>query len=235
MVFGDEIRSALFPTSTDSRGIGGTSTKIWATSVAPKIVCELSIVDFSIVRSAVLGGNPGDIGGDETTIWYKDVGGGNTIHELSTVDFSSVRNQAISGRGVGGNSSKIWHSDFIAQEIDELSIADFSVVRSVAAPDINTLGIGGDSNKIWHVNYTTMLYELSTVDFSVVRSAASPAGPWGAGGDASTMWLNADIAHTVYEIDVTYPPWSGKISGVVDPAAIAGVLVANIASVKGVV
>lgn len=209
MSFGTPIRDASGP-GTDPRGIGGTSSKIWATSAlpSPMQVCELSTEDFSVVRSEdSIGDSPGGIGGDESKIWYQEaIGAPALVHELSTTDFSSVRSAARNGRAVGGDSYKIWHSDFNANLIQELSLADFSIIRSEDAPGNQTLGIGGDSSKIWHTNYGDVkIYDLSITDFSVFRSAESPrTGSWGIGGDSYVIWYCADIADRVYELHKGY-------------------------------
>jgi len=79
----------------------------------------------------------------------------------------------------------IWHSDLNVDRVYELSIVDFSVIRSAASPYTYPYGIGGDVNVIWHCDdYAEVVYELSTVDFSVIRSAASPdIVPGGIGGE----------------------------------------------------
>jgi len=88
------------------------------------------------------------------------------------------------GKVVVAVISVIWHCDYYADRVYELSTTDFSVVRYAASPSAAPAGVGGDAEKIWYCDYgVDIIYELSAVDFSVVRSGISPsAAPYGIGG-----------------------------------------------------
>jgi len=98
----------------------------------------------------------------------------------------------------------IWHCDYGADEIYELSVEDFSVIRSAPSPYTEPRGVGGDTETIWHLDEDAdMVYELSITDFSVIRSASSPSTfPSGIGGKTNVIWhCDADV-DLIYELSV---------------------------------
>ena len=127
--------------------------------------------------------------------------------------------------GIGGDSNVIWHCDYDAEKVYELSTTDFSVVRSTSSPSSGPSGIGGDSNVIWHCDSDTdKVYELSTTDFSVVRSASSPYGfPSDIGGDSNVIWHCDYDADKVYELSTTdFSVVRSASSPYVSPTGIGG-------------
>ena len=48
--------------------------------------------------------------------------------------------------GIGGDADTIWHCDYDADKVYELSTTDFSVDRSEDSPSTNPSGIGGDAD-----------------------------------------------------------------------------------------
>lgn len=101
-------------------------------------------------------------------------------------------------RGIGGDSTTIWHSDTSQDRIYELSTTDLSVIRSVSAYGSGPLGIGGNANVIWHNEFSPVgappynqVYELSIIDFSSIRNANAPGtnAVRDIGGDENTIWF----------------------------------------------
>jgi len=99
----------------------------------------------------------------------------------------------------------IWHCDYDAHKVYELSTSDLSVVRSASSPDSLPWGIGGDTDTIWLCDSDAdKVYELSTTDLSVIRSASSPStSPSGIGGDANVIWHCDNNFDRVYELSTT--------------------------------
>jgi len=210
MAFGDVIRSALNPGSSFFiGGIGGDASSIWYCDLVAELVYELSVTDFSVVRSAGSPSNiPSGIGGTASVIWYSD-NGSNRVYELSVTDLSVVRfaaSPSLSPRGIGGDASVIWHAeDSGGAGLYELSIVDFSVVNTGSFPGTKASsvpGMGGDTSVIWHCNKVDdKLYELSVSDLSVVRTTAGRGKPGAIGGKVDIIW-HADIDATrVYELE----------------------------------
>ncbi|GAH46028.1 unnamed protein product, partial [marine sediment metagenome] len=92
---------------------------------------------------------------------------------------------------------------------------------------LNIIGNGTQTEK--GESYKITYDENGAVDSYTVAGGnyLAPASPW---------VLAAEVATRDYSIYANYTgvPWTGEISGVVNPAKIAGVVVANITSVKGV-
>jgi len=194
LYFGEEAtwKTSASP-STYPYGIGGDPSVIWHCDASADKVYELSVTDFSVIRSSASPYTwPFGIGGDPSVIWHCDTGQ-DRVYELSTADFSVVRSTSspsTSPTGIGGDPSVIWHCDASADKVYELSVTDFSVVRSASSPYTFPTGIGGDPSVIWHCdNDAKLIYELSVTDFSVVRSVSNPGSvPYGIGGDSSVIW-----------------------------------------------
>jgi len=145
-----------------ARGLGGTTTVIWASDRAADRIVEVSETDFSVVRSAASPStDPHGAGGTDTVIWFAETPV-TQVYELSTTDLSVVRSgasPAVTVRDIGGNDNYIWHNDNNG-DFWELSVADFSVIRSVTGT-VLTHGVGGDNTVIWGASYSTdLVYEL---------------------------------------------------------------------------
>lgn len=144
------------------------------------------------------------------------------IYELSNTDLSQVRNAStpnIAPYGVGGGLDVIWSMDNTIGDdaVYELSVADFSVIRSEVGPGtptggtIGPAGVGGKANVIYATNMTDReVFELATSDFAIIRSAASPGvGPFDIGGTTTHIWhcdgssgpFNPAV-HGMYELSV---------------------------------
>lgn len=219
MSFGGVIRYAASP-STNPSGLGGKANVIWHCDMSSDRVYELSISDLGVVRSANSPGSyPNGIGGTASKIWHCD-SGECKVYELSTTDLGVVRSAAPTyyPDGIGGGSDVVWHlswnEGYTVYRVHELSISDFSIVRSGSAPTEGCCKIGGNSNVIWVSSYDSeRVYELSTTDFGVVRSVASPTNnPTGIGGDVDTLWYLHNLPYPptepdrVYELDAAASP-----------------------------
>ncbi|KKL56247.1 hypothetical protein LCGC14_2247280 [marine sediment metagenome] len=207
MAFGDVIRSGNPPGA--GYGAGGAANKIWHTSWSPSDVAyELSTIDLSVLQSNGQSGSAVGIGGDDAVVWY-GTGGAPSIYkirELDPSDLSVVRSASSPSSGpagLGGDASTIWHDDFVTGLVYELSIIDFSVIRS-GSPGHYTHGVGGKAKVIWNCDLANdLIYELSVIDFSSIRSASSPdRQPTDIGGDRRTIWHQG--LSLFYELDPAY-------------------------------
>jgi len=91
-----------------ARGLGGTTTVIWASDRYADRIVEVSPTDFSIVRSAASPStDPHGAGGTDTVIWFAETPV-TAVYELSTTDLSVIRSgtsPAVTVRDIGGNES----------------------------------------------------------------------------------------------------------------------------------
>lgn len=207
MRFGNVIRSAPAP-YVYATGIGGTKDTIWHCDYFSDHVYELSVSDFSVVRSRKEYDTPIDpqgIGGDDNTIWCTS-GYDYDIFELSTSNLSVIRSRSSPDRwdavrGIGGDANTIWYCSRFY--VYKLSTSNLGVIRRTSAPTGFAEGIGGNVNVVWYSNISNSnIYELSTIDFSVMRSA--PVGSFrGIGGNVDVIW--ACNGSTVYELDPGWP------------------------------
>ncbi len=192
-------------------GGGGSplAVAVWFVTNTPNLVGELdSAAVGTIIRAIVVPVRAvSGIGGKGDVIWNSrlNVPGDpvtDVIDERSVVDLSIVRTGSpsfLAGvQGVGGNSSVIWMQEQTggigSGTVRELSVVDFSIVRS-GASQADVMGCGGNSNLIWmYERIGPNLYEISPVDFSVVVTAA--IGPFpnalgtGAGGNDDELWTS---------------------------------------------
>jgi len=126
------------------------------------------------------------------------------ILKLGNVYVGILKLINLAGEAVVQRVNVIWHCDLDTDKVYELSVTDFSVIRSADTPGAYPSGIGGDANTIWHC-YSTSIYELSVTDFSVIRSVSlgSSSNLYGIGGDANVIWASDFSARKVQERSTT--------------------------------